>query len=378
MADLTMKFIFICFFWFSFSSCKCYAFDFAKVPKDITEEYSEQINISGADKLKDSLPEYSLDLLNRANINSLNSTDQINLERVMIIVTDILKNKIKKPIKCILPIISILIFFALVSSLQSYKNMDIDGILKSIISCLVSSFLIFSILKTIKTAVLAITFASNFIFCFLPIFLTSVVASGIPLSASIFNSTIVYCNQIIMNLSKNIVPIANSMASMCIVASISSKVNFKRLFDILYSIIKWILIFASFLISLIFSLQRLVTSSVETAITKEIKFAVGLVPIIGSAIGDAASTVTTSARILSTNVGVFGILSLFFIFLPSILECCVWMASLQFCEFFSQMFELKNLVILFSSLRKTISVVFAIIVICLLIFIFTTSAVIKM
>ena len=340
---------------------------------EINKEINEQIKDINCENIINQLPEYSVNFFKDQNINIF-SVKNLNFENSINLILSILKNKFTFPIKFLLSVSFILLVFCLFSSFFQY-NQDI---FKFILTCIVCTSISYPITKCVDNIIICLKIASNFLSCFIPIFMTFAISTGFPLSAAAFNSTILYCNQIIMEFSKNtLLPINNTMIGLCIISSLSTKIKTKKIFDIFYSIVKYLLIFFGTLISFIFSIQKIIGNSIDSVVSKELKFISSFMPIIGSVLSDAVITVRSSAKILESNVGAFGMISVFLIFLPSIIESYIWIITFQICEFFSSVFNLDNLEILFSSLRKTLNVSLSIVILFIFIFIFVTSATIN-
>ena len=353
-----------------FIQTKCKAT--SPLPISVLNEIDEQLIQSDANKIKENLPTYAIDSLNYLDAFDLKSMGNINIYNLINIFLRNLRIKIKKPFLNIILLIVILSILSIISSF--YKNEIIEFIV-SLFVCVNMSSGIFDILKS---SILSLKFSSNFISCFIPVFLTFVLSLGHPFSSHMFNVSLLYCNKIIIDVTENFMfPIINFMSGLSIISSISVKLKLQKIFDIFYTSIKWILIIFSSLISFIFSIQKIISSSLDSTLTKEIKFAIGLVPIIGSAINNASSIVKSSSKILQVNIGIFGILSVLFIFLPSIVECLIWIFAFQICEFTSEMFEFDSLKRLFLSFKKIINIILSFVIICFLIFIFATSSIMK-
>ena len=362
--------IFLIFF-ISKNICKSYEYS-----PEIQNEILEQFEESDAKNLNKNLPDYSLEFFNQANINIKNifSVKNLRFESLINIILNLLKNKIFLFIKFIIPVIFIIIIYSFVSSFCESEQ----EILKFIITCLVCISTSFNLLKIIQNIVLCLNIASKFVLCFIPVFSSFAISLGLPLSSAAFNSSILFFNQIIMSIAKDIIiPVSNTMSGLCIISSVSSKIKLNKIFDIFYSVIKYLLIFFGALISFIFSVQKIIGNSIENLAGKEIKFMSNLIPIVGSALSDAAIVVRNSAKILWVNIGSFGTISIIFIFLPNIIDCLVLNISFQICEFLSQIFDFKNLENLFLSFKKIINILLAIEIIFTFIFIFVTSITMK-
>lgn len=364
------KIFFVFIFVILFFQPRCYSEYYSP---EINHEIQQQIEYVNTKKLMNQLPDHSINLLKKYNIDVF-SVKNLNFVNFTDIIISIIKSELIFPIKFLLSIICILLVFCIFF----YFFQNNNEILNFILVCAICISVSYPIIDCINKIVVCLKVASNFILCFVPIFMTFAISAGFPISSAIFNSTILYFNQIIMEFSKNILlPISNSMIGLCIISSLSTKIKAKKIFDIFYSLIKFILIFVGTMISFIFSIQKIVSSSIDSAVSKELKMLSSLIPIVGSALSDATITVRSSAKILEANVGAFGMISVLLIFLPSILESYIWIISLQICEFISHIFDFENLEIFFLSLRKTINISLSIVAIFIFIFIFVTSAIVN-
>ena len=352
-----------------FSQIKCKAVNYSP---SISEEINQQIIQSDARKIKETLPPYAVDSLTYLNAFDIKSIGDLNIYNIFDLFLKNIQIKIKKPL---FNIIFLIIILSILSVVSSFYQSEIIEFIVSLFICVSMSS---GILDILKSSILSLKFSSNFISCFVPIFLTFALSLGHPFSAHAFNVSLLYCNKVMIDITENFMfSIINFMSGLSIISSISIKLKLQKIFDIFYTSIKWILIIFSSLVSFAFSIQKIISSSLDNALNKELKFAMGLVPIIGSAINDASSVVKASSKILQVNIGIFGILSILFIFLPSIVDCLIWIFAFQICEFTSEMFEFNSLKRLFLSFKKIINIILSFIIICFLIFVFSTSSIMK-
>ncbi len=67
------------------------------------------------------------------------------------------------------------------------------------------------------------------------------------------------------------------------------------------------------------------------------------VPVVGSALGEALSTVQGCIKVLKGGVGAFGVLAVVFMFLPILIECLLWQMTLTVCAGIGDVFDLNKL-----------------------------------
>ena len=121
------------------------------------------------------------------------------------------------------------------------------------------------------------------------------------------------------------------------------------------------------------ALQSIISTAADGAGTKAAKFVVSsFVPVVGGALSDALTTVQGCIKLLKSGVGAFGLLAAAFIFLPVILQCCLWILSLNLCAGFGDIFALKEISGLLRACCRVLETMLAIIFCCMTIMIVST------
>ena len=257
-----MKMILSLFIISLFLNHFCFSYEY---PREIQSEISEQLKSSDVGKIKENLPDYSIDLLEQSDVKDIFSVKNLNNQKIFDMVLDLLKKYLINPLKIIIPVISAMIIY----SFFSYFFVDNQKITKFIITCFSCISISYPVFITVKNVVLSLNAASKFILFFIPIFMTFAISAGTPLLSAAFNSAIIYFNQIVMEITNHlVVPINNTLTGLCIISSLSTEIKIKKIFDIFYSVIKWCLIFFGSLVSFVFSIQKIIGESYDGIISK--------------------------------------------------------------------------------------------------------------
>jgi hypothetical protein len=359
------------FFFLVILFCFC-SFCFAE---NNDNDYLEQSRINRVEELKENLPPDVIKILRQLKFDlGRPCVPAITPENLFGIVFDLLKTKLLTPMRVITPCMGVVALCAIISNVAEFKNLKLNEILKVSGSCVCVGCVVLPIIKTVSAVLLALKTASNFILCLAPVLTGISVCAGKPVTAAAIGSSMIFAgNSVFLWLQNFLEPTIKVFLGIAISSSISKVINFKKLFDISYQVIKWLLIFASSIFALAVSLQKTVTVPIDNASCKGLKLAAGLTPIIGSCLGDAAETIRACSAVLGSSVGVFGIASVFFIFLPPIIECCTWMFSVSICEFLSGIFEIENITNLMGACRKVVNLMFAIIIFSFVIFLISSG-----
>ena len=119
-------------------------------------------------------------------------------------------------------------------------------------------------------------------------------------------------------------PLLRVYLALSVAASLSGS-GLSRLTGALYSFCKWGMVMAVTVFAGILSLQTAVNAQVDAAANKAAKLALSTgVPIVGSALGDAAAAIQNSLNMVRSGAGAFGILAALCIFAPAVVECLLW------------------------------------------------------
>ena len=98
-----------------------------------------------------------------------------------------------------------------------------------------------------------------------------------------------------------------------------------------------------------------------------------LIPVVGSAVSGAFSTVYGYVNLLKSSIGAFGIVAILFIFLPIVIECSMWSLSLNVCVIIGSIFDLPQVSNMVKGIIKSLNIMIAIIFSSAIIMIISTS-----
>ena len=207
-----------------------------------------------------------------------------------------------------------------------------------------------------------------------------IVASKNPTLALTYNSFSIFLSSIIANIAdKIIVPLFGGILSISILSSIS----FEKYQDkILKTIRRFIVIILS-LFSTIFTglltTQSILSYSSDSLLIRGVKFVSGtFVPIVGSGVGDAISSIFSSFVIMKNTLGVFIIIVIILINLPIMIEILIWYFTLGFCSIVSSLLGINSVTDLFENISSVLSLMNIIMFFITFILIISTGIIIVM
>lgn len=339
--------------------------------------YDEQQLMSGADSLFTALDDETKESLQRIGIDAPDADilSQIDTGKFFSEIATLLTIHSKTPLSCLGISIGIMLLCALVEGCSLSLHEKAQGTVLSLVGTLsLTAAIVVPVCQTIGRVCEVLEGVSGFMLLYIPIMAGLMIASGQEISGASYYGTMMVAGQVVSRLSSKLVmPLLNIFLGMSVTSAISPRMNLKAFCDMAYKVAKWILTFITILFVTLLTVQSLVTSSMDAVTNKTLRFAVSsFVPVVGGTLGDALSAVSGSLKLLKSGAGVFAIIGASFIFLPILLECCVWQFSLLCTSTAGNMFGLKQFTSLLEAVSKVISMMIAMLVCLMLIFIVTT------
>lgn len=339
--------------------------------------YDEQFKNSGSGELIDKLPKGTAKTLDSMGIKgkSFKEFSKITPNKIFEEIINEGKSKFSTPLKAIIPVMSIILLNALMESIGiSLGGTELSSVISAVSSLCICICIINPIISCILSTSAVIKGASNFILYFVPVIAGIMITLGQTVSASSYHILMITAGQFISQLSTNLlVPLMSTLLGISVISSVSSRLKLDNLCDLMYRIIKWCLWASTSIFTAILTIQNLVSSSADNIGNKTAKLALSsFVPIVGNALGDAFSTVQGCVKLLKSGAGAFGIIAGGVIFIPAIVECCIWIMLLTVCSAASEIFSLNNISGLLKSSSKVMQAMLAVILSCITILIIST------
>ena len=188
------------------------------------------------------------------------------------------------------------------------------------------------------------------------------IANGQTVTASSYNLLMLGTTNSISFLSAHfLAPCMNIFLGFSVVSAISPTLRLSTLCNTISKIVKWVLGFCMSVFTGLLTIQSLLGGSVDVTTNRTLRFVVSsFVPVVGSALGEALSTVQGCIKVLKGGVGAFGVLAVVFMFLPILIECLLWQITLTVCAGIGDVFDLKEITSILNAASKVMSMMLAI------------------
>lgn len=276
-------------------------------------------------------------------------------------------------------ILTVLLLSAITLSIVD-NSTRYSGIINYVCLLVIMSFIMTPISTLISNASTVIKNTRIFINIYLPVITSFIIAARSPALAVTYNSFTVFFSNIIAIVSDKIfVPLISVIFSMNLISVISVEDYKTKFIKTFKRIITIILSLFSTIYTGLLTTQSILARSSDSLVLKGIKFVSGtFIPIVGSGVGDALSSVFSSFLIMKNSLGIFIIIVIILINLPVIIELLIWYFFFELCSIIASLVNMKSITEVIESLSSTISLLNIIVFFITFILVISTGIVIVM
>lgn len=347
------------------------------VSAETDDFYKEQYDLSGSDSIGDSLPEETKDFLGKNGISAEDPdfVNSLTAENVFSHIWNFLKTGAKTPVTSGAGILAvILISAALVSSSDSSANLSARY--ATVISA--AAVIAAPVFSVIKSGIEAMQGCSVFMTAFVPVFAAVTAAAGKAATSASMSALLLGASQAVGFISNFIVlPLMGGYLAISIASGVSPVISKTGIADGIKKLAMWTMSLTSTIFIGILGIQTAVNSAADTLTLRTAKFIIGsAVPVAGTTLSEALTTVTASLGMLKAGIGVYGVIALAVIFLPLLAELLIWRVMLNLTSTVSDLFALSEISAILRSVDTVMSVLTGIILLIGAVFIISLTVVV--
>lgn len=340
--------------------------------------YDEEIDF---DNVWEQTDERTKDYLSELGIDEISLEELFDLtpSRVLSFIVKMCIDSSTSVIKDIVLIIAVLIISSIAVSFLRESDKT-ENVIYFVAALIILSIVVVPLSRILTDAAAGIKASSVFINSYLPIMTAIIIGAQKPSLAFTYNSFSVFLSSVIANVSdKFFVPGIGALLSLNILSSFSFESYCDRLIKTIRRILITVLSFFSTIFTGLITTQSILANSSDSIALKGIKFISGaFVPVVGSGVGDALSSVFSSFLIMKNTLGVFVIVTIFLINLPVIIELLVWYFALGVCSIAASMFNLKYITEIIDNLASMLSLLNIIVFFVTFVLVISTGVIIIM
>lgn len=328
------------------------------------EELITELETSIDESLGGEIPETAKDLLGQNGIDEFN-TETISNFNFLNLLTGIFElgsNYFTAPFRLFTTLMGVFLLVALLGAIHPPGEgmitiQNLIGI--SALMLALSS----PVIECVNHAVSAITECSQFILSFIPVFTSVVAVAGKPMSSLAYSTFLFGTVQVISQIAATILtPLLCIYLAISIVGTLNPSLRLDYVAETVKKTVIWVIgLLLTFFVALL-SVQSLVSGSADTVATKTTKFFIGsLIPVFGSALSEAFSSVQGCLGFIKQATGSFGIIVAICTFLPIVLEIIAMMLAINLGQIFGGILGVDRLGRLLKSVSSMLSLLLGLI-----------------
>lgn len=334
---------------------------------ELTTDYSELVNELPSDTQK-AFGEIGLDNIDYSSIINLSP------RKIIDYTIGLFKGGAKEPLKIIAAVIGILIIFYIASSVSNNEKQNTDY--SEFIQCIILMLIILPpFTQTIISAASCVNQINSFMLMYIPIYTALISSSGQPLSSFTYSSsTLAFAEVISTYINKLMTPVISVLTVLSIYSSVDSNSEIEQLVKRIKTGLCTLMSVSCAMFVGLVNLKNKVSGSADSLALKGVKLVSGtVIPIVGSSVGEAVTSVISSFSIAKNTLGAFGIVTVLISALPSFCMMIVWYLSFMCCSFFCSVIGMNKMSKIFDSLMNLITVFNVMIIVIVLVYILLTG-----
>lgn len=348
------------------------------VSAESNEVYKEQFEAGVGDKLYDGLPSETREFLEENELNPEDSewVFKINAQNVFTHIFSFFKDGIKTPLVSCLSILAIILVSAAVASNEMGGGVSRVTLYATVLSA--AAVICVPVFSVVTAAANAMRGCTVFMTSFVPTFAVVVASSGGAATSVSMSSLLLGATQVVNYISNFVVmPLMSGYLSISIASSVSPVIEKSGIADGIKKLSFWTMALLTTVFIGILSIQTAVGASADTLTVKTAKFLIGSsVPVAGTALAEALTTVTASVGLLKSSIGIYGVVACVVMFLPLLAELFLWRVGLNVTSAVSDLFSVGKISALLRSVDGVMAVLMGIILLTLAMFVISFAVVI--
>lgn len=367
-----MKKLFVFFLLITIFALPSYA-------ENIDEYYKDGLEASGAGELSDYLSNETADYLEKLGCGDMEFEKilEISPSAVFDLISDMIKNGIKAPLKGFLTASGTVLLVSICSVF--FPDDEKSKIILNLIygSILVTGIFI-SAADGIKAGASAIEACSVFEKALIPVLAAVVTACGNPTVALTYKGAAFAAAEFISSFAKNFaMPLVGISGALGITGAMMPTLRLSAVSEMIRKTMTTALAWAASLFTGFLALKSMLASSADGLVMKGLKLASGtFIPVIGGALGDAYSSVLGSLGLMKNTIGIYAVIAFFAICIPVIINLALWVIAIRAACMLSDLLDCRVCSEILRNTAFVFSMINSLILLCVAVFVISTGLII--
>lgn len=345
--------------------------------------FSDALEEIGGGNLSNSLDQNSRDSLNNLGIDEKDYNSIINLS-----FSDFFKEIIRiagqegvTPLSSSALVMCMLLLYSVFDNFRDdLKSRNMQSISDAVFVLIITLSIVTPVVSVVNRAVTSIENAGSFMLLYIPIMVVALITNGQGVTGASYYSFVVMAGEGITWLSSHLIaPLLSVFLGVSVTSSVSSDIKLDGIIRELSKFIKWVIAFVMTVFSGLLTFKTLITTAADTVSTRAVRFTLSsFIPIVGSALSEAYKTIQGSMTLLKTGLGVFVIISVVIVFLPVVINCLLWIVSLNISSGVADMLGVKAPSSVLKCCSSVLSTLLVIILCVMAIYVISTAIILTL
>lgn len=348
---------------------------------EANEYYSRQMEASGLNELYSSMDEDAKEILAGIGINdvSFDTLFDISPGKVFGIISDVIKGRAGQPVESAAKLAGIMIMLSIGESFLPEDD-KMKSILNTVGVLLCVAALSVPLFKAVESAISSVGMCCVFMKGLIPVLAGALIASGNPMTALSFQTWAFAAAQMISSVCQSFtLPVVGAVTALDISGSLMPHCRLSGITNLIKKTVIWILSSTATLYISFLGIKGALASSADSVASKGIKLIISsAVPVVGGALSEAYSGIIGSLTLVKSTAGVFGIISVAAITLPSMINLILWIFILKLCSAAAGIFEQDEIEGLLDSLSSALTLMNAVLLFNCVLFIISMALLINL
>ena len=327
-------------------------------------------------ELLSSLEEETKEALSEIGIDDADYTQLLSLspKRVVDAILELITGKMSEKLKAVGFVCALLVLSAVLDGFAQ-PGSTMHSVFSVFTTLLIVVSLLLPVSESLVQAFSAMELSSNFLLAYIPAFAGVISMSGKPLSSAAYSSVMIGLSNLLAQCNvKVFLPVVQVFFSLNIASSVQPKYAFNSLVAFFKKAVTVLLGFSATIFTGLLAIKGSLASAGDSIAVRGVKMLVGsAVPVVGSALSDAYTSVLGSITLIQNAVGIFGIVVFALMHVPVILDLLLWYLALSFTASVSEALGQKQAATLLNGIASTVSLVNTLVIFTAFILIISTG-----
>ena len=341
---------------------------------------AEQVDVFDEEiqQLDNSIPESVSEDMDRLGAGSVEDiiSGGVDNKEVFSYIGDLIAGELTTPFAALLILISVIILASVAESYSvSLRYTDTKEIMEAVLCLFIVTVAVNPMSKLAADSVTVLKNTSFFMLLYLPVTAGIMAFSGHLISSAGYYTAVISVSQLIAWLSSSVLSVLlNVFLSLSVSAGICARLRLRSLIEMAAKGFRYTIAFAMSIFVGVLGLNGALASAGDTLAGRATKYTLSsFIPIIGSSIAEAYSTLKGSVQILRSGLGVLVIVAVFIMFAPLLIRTIIWSVTVSIAIIVSETFSVGSAGEILHTLASFLSSLRVLLICVMTVFIISSS-----